>query len=150
MGALCDCNERRIIELKEVILGIPRYMIMPLPTVDMCAGVFSWVWWENQGVCGHCEFSGQSIHFSGHFLWFCGHFLVDKTFTLVDIFSCFVDKIRSLVDKIKGFVDIFNFVDKTMILVDKTSTLVDILCLMEQSGVLRTRFVNIANLLVKL
>ena len=41
MGALCNCNERGIIESKEVILGMPDYVIMPLPTVDMCAGVFS-------------------------------------------------------------------------------------------------------------
>jgi len=95
MGALCNCNERGIIDTKEVILGMPGYVFMPLPTVDMCAGVFSW------GVVDNVNLVDTSFDFSGQIRGFVDIvnlvdktlILVDKIFALVDIFSCFVDKV---------------------------------------------------------
>ena len=40
MGALCNCNERGIIESKEVILGMTSYVIMPLPQWICVQGFF--------------------------------------------------------------------------------------------------------------
>ena len=75
MGTLCNCNERGIIESKEVILEMPRYVIMPPPTLDMCAEVF---------------FVGLVDKIKG-FVDILN--LVDNTRHFLDISSCLVDRI---------------------------------------------------------
>ena len=75
MGALCNCNERRVTETKSYFRNA-SLCDNASATVDMCAGVFSWGWWENQGVCVDCEFGGQSLYFSGQSGRFSGHFLL--------------------------------------------------------------------------
>ena len=74
MGALCNCNERGIIESKEVILGMPGYVIMPLPQWICVQGFF-------RGVVDIVSLVDKIL------------ILVDKIFTFVDISSCFVDKV---------------------------------------------------------